>query len=201
MGIPEPLRILVVDDHDVVHWGFRLLLESQDWVGESGAATTSAEAKALAKTLKPHVALVDLFINGESGADLAEELVSAHRELRVLLISGAGWVSPAAARAAGASGFISKSWGGADVVRAVRMVALGQDVFDTQADEHQVELSSREREVVTEISRGATNQEIATALFLSPHTIKEYTSAIYRKLGVRNRAEAVKAAQRLGMIS
>lgn len=201
MAPDDSLRILVVDDHDVVHWGFRLLLESQEWVESCAAATNGGEAKAIAEKSKPHVALVDLFLNGESGADVAEDLLASYPDLRVLLISGAGRVSPAAARAAGASGFIPKSWGGADVVRAVRMVALGQDVFETRADEHQVELSSREREVVTEISRGATNQEIATALFLSPHTIKEYTSAIYRKLGVRNRAEAVKAAQRLGVIS
>ena len=105
------------------------------------------------------------------------------------------------ARAAGASGFVSKDWGAADVVRAVRMVALGQEVFAPAPDGADVALSPREREVVTHISHGATNAEIARTLFLSPHTVKEHTSAIYRKLGVRNRAEAVKAAQRLGLIT
>ena len=105
------------------------------------------------------------------------------------------------ARAAGASGFVSKDWGAADVVRAVRMVALGQEVFVPAPEGGDAGLSPREREVVTHISRGSTNAEIARALFLSPHTVKEHTSAIYRKLGVRNRAEAVKAAQRLGLIT
>src|SRR5947207_2480464 len=82
-----------------------------------------------------------------------------------------------------------------DVVKAVRMVGLGMDVFTPGEDPGQATLSAREREVVGLIATGATNREIADRLFLSPHTIKEYTSSVYRKLGVRNRAEAVKRAQ------
>jgi two-component system response regulator DesR len=197
----EPIRVLVVDDHDVVHWGFRLLLERQPWVERCAAATSGSEALERAAKLKPHVALVDLFLGGESGAEVAEELREAHPELRVLLISGAGRISPAVARAAGASGFVTKDWGAADVVRAVRMVALGQEVFAPAPSENGDELTPREREVVAQIAQGKTNAEIAAALYLSPHTVKEHTSAIYRKLGVRNRAEAVKAAQRLGLIA
>jgi DNA-binding NarL/FixJ family response regulator len=201
MPTVEGLRVLVVDDHDVVHWGFRLLLERQTWVESCAAATDGEEALKRAGRLHPHVALVDLFLAGESGAEVAEELRRAHPEMKVLLISGAGRISPAVARAAGASGFVSKDWGAADVVRAVRMVALGQEVFAPAPDGEEVNLSPREREVVTHISQGSTNAEIARALYLSPHTVKEHTSAIYRKLGVRNRAEAVKAAQRLGLLA
>jgi ATP/maltotriose-dependent transcriptional regulator MalT len=75
------------------------------------------------------------------------------------------------------------------------------DVFAPSPDAAQAPLSDREREVVGLIAAGATNREIAGRLFLSPHTVKEYTSGIYRKLGVRNRAEAVKRAQRLGLIA
>src|SRR5690606_6308422 len=91
----EKLRVLVVDDHDVVHWGFRLLLERQSWVESCAAATTGEEALAHAKRLRPHVALVDLFLQGESGAEVAEELHREHPGLRILLISGAGRISPA----------------------------------------------------------------------------------------------------------
>jgi two-component system response regulator DesR len=196
----DGLRVLVVDDHDVVHWGFRLLLERQSWVESCAAATSGEEAIRQAARTRPHVALVDLFLAGESGAEVAEELLRAQPGMKVLLISGAGRISPAVARAAGASGFVSKDWGAADVVRAVRMVALGQEVFVPAPSGNGTELSPREREVVGHISRGSTNAEIARALFLSPHTVKEHTSSIYRKLGVRNRAEAVKAAQRLGLI-
>jgi len=198
---PERLRVLIVDDHEVVHWGFRLLLERQSWVEACAAVGTGAEALEKAASLRPHVALIDLFLSGESGADVAEELRAAQPDLRLLLVSGAGRVSPAVARAAGASGFVSKDWSGPDVVRAVRMVALGQEVFEPTSEGETGGLSEREREVVIHISRGATNREIASSLFLSPHTVKDYTSSIYRKLGARNRAEAVKTAQRLGLIS
>ncbi len=81
------------------------------------------------------------------------------------------------------------------------MVALGQEVFIQTAEQGEANLTAREREVVSHISQGETNAEIAKVLFLSPHTVKEHTSAIYRKLGVRNRAQAVKAAQRHGLIT
>lgn len=196
----KPVRLLVVDDHEVVQWGFRLLLEKQSWVERCAAARTPEEALGQIPALRPHVALVDLFLAKSSGAELCQEIRSRHPGTRVLLISGAGSVSPAVAKAAGASGFVSKDWGAADVVQAVRMVALGMQVFTDTHGESPIDLSDREREVVALVATGATNQEIADRLFLSPHTVKDHTSAIYRKLRVRNRAEAVREAQRLGLI-
>jgi two-component system response regulator DesR len=195
------LRVLVVDDHDVVQWGFRVLLECQPWVERCLAAQNAEDALAVAAEEKPDVALVDLFLGSESGADICADLLQASPDTKILLISGAGTISRAAARSAGASGFVSKDMGAQDVVKAVRMVGLGMDVFAPAPDPAQAPLSTREREVVTLISAGATNREIAERLFLSPHTIKEYTSGIYKKLGVRNRAEAVKRAQQLGLIA
>jgi DNA-binding NarL/FixJ family response regulator len=200
MSTESQLRVLIVDDHDVVHWGFRLLLERQPWVERCVAATTARQALEEAGRLRPHVALIDLLLKDESGAELCEELHARLPETRILLLSGAGSISPAVARAAGASGFVSKQLGAADIVKAVRMVAVGMEVFG-HSEEGRGGLSGREREVMGLIAAGATNREIAERLFLSPHTIKEHTSTIYRKLGVRNRAEAVKKAQRLGVIA
>jgi DNA-binding NarL/FixJ family response regulator len=197
---PRPIRVLVVDDHDVVQWGFRLLLTEQPWVERCLTATTAEEAVALARRYEPQVALVDLFLGDGSGADLTEAIRAASPRTRVLLISGAGRISPHAARAAGASGFVSKEWGAQDVAKAVRAVGLGQTVFTPQADAPAAPLSERERGVLALVASGATNREIAERLFLSPHTVKEHTSALYRKLKVRNRAEAVQRAQRLGLI-
>jgi DNA-binding NarL/FixJ family response regulator len=194
------LRVLVVDDHDVVHWGFRVLLGEQPWVERCLAARTGAEALALVLKFQPHVALVDLFLVGESGADVCESIRKASPSTRVLLISGAGRMSPAAARAAGASGFVSKDWEAHDVARAVRMVGLGMTMFAPKADQPSPLLTEREREVLGLISAGSTNREIAERLFLSPHTVKEHTSVLYRKLGARNRAEAVQRAQRIGLL-
>jgi two-component system response regulator DesR len=81
------------------------------------------------------------------------------------------------------------------------MVGLGKTVFPPQPDRPAFELSSREREVLDLMASGATNREIAGSLFLSPNTVKEHTSGLYRKLDARNRTEAVRRAQRLGLLS
>jgi two-component system response regulator DesR len=200
-GPERRLRVLVVDDHDVVHWGFRVLLGEQPWVERCMAARTGDEALALLPTLQPDVALVDLFLAGESGADVCDSIRKASPATRVLLISGAGRMSPAAARAAGASGFVSKDWEAREVARAVRMVGSGMTVFEPTAHQPAPLLTEREREVLDLIAAGSTNREIAEELFLSPHTVKEHTSAVYRKLEARNRAEAVQRAQRVGLLS
>ena len=201
MSADSGMRVLVVDDHDVVQWGFRLLLGEQRWVDQCLAASSAEEAVEIARRMQPHVALVDLFLGQESGAELCEAITAASPETRMLLISGAGWISPEAARSAGAVGFVSKDWSAADVARAVRMVGKGMSVFASRSEPGPANLSSREREVLTLIARGATNKEIAEDLYLSPHTVKDHTSSLYRKLKVRNRAEAVQRAQRLGILT
>jgi two-component system response regulator DesR len=191
--------VLVVDDHDVVQWGFRLLLARQDWVERCLVARVPDEAIALATRYEPDVALVDLFLGNRSGAELGQAIRRASPRTRILLISGAGWISPKAAQAAGAAGFVPKDWGAGDLAEAVRKVANGGSVFVTQEHGPEVMLTEREREVLTLMAGGSTNGEIAQALHLSAHTIKEYTSSLYRKLEVRNRAEAVARAERLGL--
>ncbi len=198
---PERLRVLVVDDHDVVHWGFRLMLTQQPWVERCNSAHTGQEALALAVRYRPHVALVDLFIGEESGAEICERLRAEVPATRVLLFSGAGEISPHAARAAGASGFAYKDWPAARIAAAVRAVGLGKSVFRHHDQLGALGLSPRERAVLELMASGATNPEIAEELHLSKHTVKEHTSAVYRKLGVRNRTEAVQRGQRLGLLA
>jgi two-component system response regulator DesR len=198
--ITRSMRILVVDDHDVVQWGFRLLLTQQPWVERCLTARTGDEALELTRRYNPHVALVDLFLAGESGADVCAAIRQESPSTRVLLISGAGRMSPAAARAAGASGFVSKDLEAAEVTRAVRMVGAGMTLFPPKEAQPAPLMSEREREVLSLIADGCTNREIAEQLFLSPHTVKEHTSAVYRKLSARNRAEAVQLAQRMGLL-
>jgi len=200
-GDQRRLRVLVVDDHDVVHWGFRLMLTEQPWVERCLSARNGAEALSSADRFKPHVALVDLFIGEESGAEICERLRAKLPATKVLLISGAGRISPSAARAAGASGFVPKEWPAQEIAEAVHMVGRGMTVFQEIEDPPANRLSDREREVVELMGSGATNREIAESLHLSPWTVKEYTGAVYRKLGVRNRAEAVQRAQRLGLLA
>jgi two-component system response regulator DesR len=198
---PKRLRVLVVDDHDVVHWGFRLMLTQQPWVERCLSATTGAEALELADRYQPHVALVDLFIGEESGAEICEQLRASVPATRVLLFSGAGAISAQAARAAGASGFAFKDWPARRIAAAILTVGRGKTVFEPQDRTVAMRLSDRERTVLELMASGATNPEIAEQLHLSRHTVKEHTSAVYRKLGVRNRTEAVQRAQRLGLVA
>jgi DNA-binding NarL/FixJ family response regulator len=197
----ERLSVLVVDDHDVVHWGFRLMLSQQPWVERCLGASNGRDAIELVLRYRPHVALVDLFIGEESGAEICEQLRAAQPFTRVLLLSGAGEISPHAARAAGASGCVHKDWPARKIAAAVRLVGLGKTVFDRQEHPAVSGLSERERSVLRLMASGSTNPEIAEQLSLSRHTVKEHTSAVYRKLGVRNRTEAVQRAQRLGLLA
>lgn len=193
------MRILVVDDHDVVHWGFRLMLGQLPWVDRCLAARTGSEAIAACRRYEPHVALVDLFLGGESGPEVCERLRAEAPAPRVVLMSGAGGISARAARAAGAAGFVSKDWSAPEIAELVRMVGDGKEVFRGVAESDALSLTDREREILSLIGQGATNREIAESLFLSPHTVKEHISGLYRKLGARNRADAVQRAQRLGI--
>jgi DNA-binding NarL/FixJ family response regulator len=215
---PRKLCVLVVDDHDIVHWGMRLVLVQQDWVERCVPATTGDEAEDRARRYGPHVALVDLFVGDESGTDIARRVRSAHPATRVLLLSGAGRISATAARAAGAAGFVTKDRSAAELVEAIRRIGAGEDVFETargaQPDGGGVRrgtpgdgrpghhrLTTRERQVLQMIGAGLTNVEIAAELRLSPNTVKEHASSMFRKLGARNRADAVQRAQRLGVLN
>jgi DNA-binding NarL/FixJ family response regulator len=201
MTSDRKLTVLVVDDHDIVHWGMRLVLVQQDWVERCLPATNGAEAEDRARRYAPHVALVDLFVGDEAGTDIARRVRATHPATRVLLVSGAGRISATAARAAGAAGFVTKDRSAAEIVEAIRRVGTGDDVFDAPVAVGGQRLTVREREVLERVAVGLTNAEIAADLSLSPNTFKEHASSMFRKLGARNRADAVQRAQRLGVLT
>jgi DNA-binding NarL/FixJ family response regulator len=197
---PRRLRVLVVDDHEVVLWGFRALLARRSWVESYSAAATPAEALRAAGRGRPHVALVAALVGTETGTDITRGIADASPSTRVLLMESGGRLSPRAARAAGARGFVPKRWPAQDIADAARMVGLGMTVFASDSDGEAARLSEREREVLDMIAAGSTNREIAQRLYISPNTVKDHTSALYRKIGARNRAQAILRAQRLGML-
>jgi two-component system response regulator DesR len=201
MTPPEKLTVLIVDDHDIVHWGMRIVLVQQEWVERCIPATTGDQAEERALRYRPHVALVDLFVGDEAGTDIARRVRAAHPATRVLLVSGAGRISATAARAAGAAGFVTKDRSAAEIVEAIQRVGSGDDVFDTPVAPSAQLLTMREREVLELVAAGLTNAEIAAELELSPNTVKEHASSMFRKLGARNRADAVQRAQRLGVLA
>src|SRR5919199_931150 len=192
---------LLVDGQDLIHWGFKMPRAAEPWVERFVAAHNSTQALELARRYQPHVAVIDLQLGGESGADLCEQIREASPATRVLLMSAADRVSAHSAKAVGASGFVPKGWGARDIAGAARMVGLGMTVFAPESEQPPNLLTEREREVLEMIAAGATNREIADRLFLSPHTVKDHTSALYRKIGARNRAQAIQRAQRLGLLT
>src|SRR3954447_13055811 len=199
-GDGRRLRVLVVDDQEVVHWGFKTLLARRAWVDGYAAAATTAQAVELAARDHPDVALVAATVGDDSGAEVIHRLCEVSPDTRVLLMAGNGRVSARGARAAGAFGFVPKHWPAQDIANAARMVGLGMTVFAPDSEGDSAMLSERERQVLEMIASGSTNREIAARLFLSPHTVKDHTSALYRKIGARNRAQAILRAQRLGIL-
>jgi DNA-binding NarL/FixJ family response regulator len=202
MAETRRFRILVVDDHEVVNWGMRLLLTREPWVERCLTAVTAEQAIGYARRYRPHVALVDVFLGEHSGVDVARELRAAWSGIKILLFSGSAKVAPRMVRSAGAAGFVSKAWRPDDIARAVRMVGLGMALTPIAEGDQppSSQLSQREREVLEMIAKGFTNEAIAAELSLSLHTVKQHASTIYRKLEVRNRAEAVQRGERLGYL-
>jgi DNA-binding NarL/FixJ family response regulator len=194
------LGILIVDDHEIVHWGLRVVLSRQAWVSRCIGARTADEALAMVRRYEPHVAIVDLMLGDETGADVAEQIRAVSPRTRVLLMSGAGRIGVRAAASLGASGFIAKDLPASEIAQAVLTVGRGGTTFTRPPRPGVGDLSPRERDVLALVAKGATNREIATAVELSPHTVKEHLSSLYRKLGARNRTDALQRAQHRGLI-
>jgi len=190
------VRMVVVNDQEIVQWAMRSLFGAEPWVARCIAARTCAEGLALTHRYEPHVAIVDPVVRGESGLELCARLRQLSPAPRVLLMGGTNPVDPDEAKRAGAAGIVQSDWKISELSLAVRMIASGHELG---APSDTVGLSAREREVMAEVCTGATNNEIARRLSLSPHTIKDHISSIYRKLGVRNRAEAVERSRTLGL--
>jgi len=197
---PRPrtgLRVLVVDDHDVFHLGFRLLLV-RSGVRRCVPARDAEEALAAARRYEPHVVIVDLAVADGRGAEVARLLRRAAPTAKLVLLSGSGTMSVATAKRIGASALLPKRTRAAELVSVVRRVAAGDQIFP-QRETNGTTLSRRQSQVLGLMAAGATNQEIAARLQLSPETVKQHAAAIYRKLGVRNRTQAARRGDALGL--
>jgi DNA-binding NarL/FixJ family response regulator len=199
-ALPNRRTVLVVDDFDLVRWGFRSLIGSRPWVERCLTAASGAEACDLTKRYEPHVAIVNLVIGDQYGIELASELRAACARTRILFMCGNRRLSGRAARAAGGSGVMTKSMSVEEILRAVRLIADGGTMFLGRGQPSGIALTAREHAILERIAVGDTNREIGSRLHFSANTVKQHTSQIYRKLGVRNRAEAVHRGQELGLL-
>lgn len=194
------VRVLLVDHEEIVQWGFRLLLGHQAWAERCLPASDADTALDLARRFAPHVALIGTgTLQGEPAA-FCRALADACRTTRVLLLTHADAVPASTVRASGATGFVSRTWPARDLLHAIRMASVGRTA-PVHRPSAQSALSGRQQEILQLIADGATNSEIARRLYLSHHTVKQHTSALYRKLGARNRTHAVQTARRQGLLA
>jgi len=213
------LRVLVVDDHEVVRAGLRAVLDGDDTIEVVGEAGGAEEAVERAISLKPDVVLLDVRLGeGEDtgGVQACREIRSSLPDTRVLMFSSySERETVLAALLAGASGYLIKNVGRGRLIEALHTVGRGESLLDTSVTEpvlqKLVELSSahpeaddplsvREKEVLRLVADGHTNKEIAEALFISEHTARNHVAHILSKLGLSRRAGAAAYAARLGLL-
>jgi len=214
------IRVLVVDDHEIVRAGLRMVLEGDGTLEVAGEAGTEEEAVSRALALKPDVVLMDVRLGADeragSGIEACRVIRSALPETSVLMFSSYGEREAVVASIlAGASGFVTKNVGRAQLIDALRTVASGESLLDskvtgavltklkelsaTQPSDGD-QLSPREREVLALIARGLTNRQIAEQLVISEHTARNHVTNILDKLGFSRRTEAAAFAARLGLL-
>ena len=213
------IRVVLADDHAVVRAGLKAVLGTARDIDIVGEATDGKEAVALAERLNPDVVVMDLSMGGADGAEATKEIVAKGLATRVLILTmhaEEDYLVPLLE--AGAAGYLVKSAADRELVDAVRAVARG-DVYvrpsaarvlakgltrkdPAQAERERYEmLTDRERNVLRLVAEGYSAPEIGARLFISPKTVDTYKQRINEKLGVAHRADYVKLALKLGLIS
>ncbi|MBN9621825.1 MAG: response regulator transcription factor [Actinobacteria bacterium] len=191
--------VIVIHDEQLVHYGWRLLLARQKWVSRCLAARDQVEALDLLARYSPNVAVLDLDIGHERVMDIVASLRSVSPDIAVLLLSGTTAISAKAANYIGATGVVKKTLSANDLANAVHAVSSGKRLFAISPPPGANRLSNREKEVLSLMSAGATNREIAVSLQVSAETVKRHAGKIFRKLNVRNRTEAAHRGRELGL--
>lgn len=213
MTAARTIRLVIADDHQVVREGLRAVVSGgRDPIAVVGEASTGAEAIRLAEQLRPDVVLMDLQMPEVDGVEATRKIRAAEKAPAVLILTTfADDARIREAIQAGAIGYLLKDVAKEELLRAILAAAHGtptlhptaQRVLLKQLTEPTASpfaaLTSRERDVLRLIARGASNKEIATQLFLSVGTVKGYVSAILPKLGVQDRTQAALFASKHGL--
>ncbi|HEV7803068.1 MAG TPA: response regulator transcription factor [Burkholderiales bacterium] len=201
----DMIRLLLVDDHEVVRVGLRTLFARSTNIDVVGEAASVADAISEARRLRPRVVLMDLRLSDESGITACREILSREPTTRVLFLTS--YSDEQAVRAtvlAGAAGYLLKQIGHQALIDAITAVAAGQSILDPKITQNVLrqindgvkakngaeELSPQERRVLAHVVEGKTNKQIAAALGLSDKTIKNYLSNAFQKLQVNRRSHA-----------
>jgi DNA-binding NarL/FixJ family response regulator len=204
------IRVLIVDDHELLRAGLRSRLEREPGIAVVGEADTAERAVLMADRLQPDLIVLDLLLPRKSGDDVIPDLANVAPQARVLVVSSqAAPSSVRRALSAGAAGYLPKRSSDRDFVAAIRLVADGSGYVDPELGAKLVNpngsaalepLSERERDILHLLALGYTNQEIGKKLFISVRTVDTHRAHIMRKLQLETRAELVMFALANGVI-
>ena len=216
----DRIRVLLVDDQMLIRLGFRLVLEAEPDLQVVGEAADGIEALESISGATPDVVLMDVRMPRMDGIEATRRIVADHPGVRIVVLTTFDLDEYAfAALRAGASGFLLKDAHPEELTRAIRSAHSGDATLSPRVTRRMIEmfgsslpldaaapsaldeLTDREREVFTSISRGQSNAEIAEELFLSESTVKTHVGRVLFKLGARDRVHAVILGYRLGVVT
>ena len=201
------IRLMIVDDHEIVRLGMRALFELESDITVVGEASNGAEAVAKVGVLDPQVILMDVRMPNMNGVEACRDIKSTYPHVYVLMITSHDDAKAAEdSILAGASGYLIKNSSRAELLKAVRLVSTGQSLVDPNSAKQAMtkimslasgtmhipgeDLTEREREVLVLVARGYTNKQIAEGLYVSEKTARNHVSHILEKLGLSRRSEA-----------
>ena len=202
-----PLRVMLVDDHEVVRAGIKAMLQSTDDIIVTAEAGSVREAVDEADRTRPDLVVMDVRLADGSGIEATREILAKHPKTRVIMLTSfADDEALFSSIMAGASGYVLKQVAGGELVRAIRAVGEGESLLDPavtksvldrlrkgkhlMSDEKLARLSPQEERILALVADGKTNKEIGEELHLAEKTVKNYVSSILSKLEVARRAEA-----------
>jgi DNA-binding NarL/FixJ family response regulator len=200
-----PIRIYVLDDHELVRTGLQTLLECEDDLEVVGQAATAQQGLREIEALNPDVAILDVRLPDGSGIEVCRDIKSTNPDIACLMLTSyADDEALFSAIMAGAAGYVLKEIGGSDLIGDIRRVSQGaslidatlsKDIFDRLRKSQRTEarlssLSPQERKVLDLIAQGRSNRQIAEEIFLAEKTVKNYVSSLLSKLGMQRRTEA-----------
>ena len=207
----DPIRVFLLDDHEIVRRGLRDLFEAEEDMIVVGEASTQEEAVNRVGAVRPNVAVLDVQLQDGNGVEACREIRSRHPEISCLILTSfADDEALFQAIMAGAAGYVLKQIRSNDLIDAVRRVAGGQNLLDPAVtarvlerlrrgpaeDELIARLTEQERHVLELLAEGMTNRQIAQRLYLAEKTIKNYVTSILSKMGMSRRTEAAVYAAR-----